>query len=53
MKKAYDRIRLALYNVKHLNGGRSSAVEHWIVVPGVAGSNPVGRPLLGSIGMGL
>lgn len=45
VKKAYDRIRNALHNVKYLNGGRSSAVEHWIVVPGVAGSNPVDRPV--------
>ncbi len=28
------------------NGGRSSMVEPWIVVPAVAGSSPVGHPVL-------
>lgn len=27
-------------------GGRSSMVEHWVVVPVVAGSNPVAHPIL-------
>jgi hypothetical protein len=26
------------------HGGRSSAAEHWVVAPGVAGSNPVAHP---------
>jgi hypothetical protein len=33
-----------LEKAKRFNGGRSSAVESWIVIPVVAGSNPVGRP---------
>jgi hypothetical protein len=35
---------LALLSFPHPNGGRSSMVEPRIVVPDVAGSNPVGHP---------
>jgi hypothetical protein len=37
---------LALLSFPHPNGGRSSMVEPRIVVPDVAGSNPVGHPFV-------
>jgi hypothetical protein len=48
-KDASAKIRLAepdlaLLSLSGLNGGRSSMVEPRIVVPDVAGSNPVGHP---------
>ena len=45
LKYAWLNLNLRYFPFPRLHGGRSSTVEPRIVVPAVAGSNPVGHPL--------
>jgi hypothetical protein len=44
LKYAWLNLNLRYFPFPRLHGGRSSTVEPRIVVPAVAGSNPVGHP---------